>query len=184
MEYLLLGIIIIFIVYIIVRKTNANDEKISYKSREIFQQKVDDKTQKIISISNTRYKKSRLMNKPEFKLFCEIENILNKINAKNNSKFRVFPQVVLGAVIQNADTNIKYLRADLLIIDNNGYPCIVVEYQGSGHFNNDFLERDRRKRIACQNAGIELVEVSQHFDGNYLEKIFNILENHSIIQKI
>lgn len=181
MEYILLGIIIVVIrilLFFIYRKNVNPSKKKRYFLKK--QTNINEYTsaEKISKILKTEYTTKPIMYKGEFRVYCELQELLSK-KFQDKYTFRVFPQIILGCFIENADNNIKYLRADFVIINQSGFPIIVVEYQGDGHYNsNDFLERDRRKRIACENAGIRLIEVPSDFGKKYLEDVSEILQNY------
>lgn len=50
-------------------------------------------------------------------------------------------------------------RVDFLIVDADWLPCIVVEYQGTGHYQGNARARDAIKRAVCERAGITFMEV-------------------------
>lgn len=51
-------------------------------------------------------------------------------------------------------------RVDFLIVDADWQPCIVVEYQGTGHAQGNARDRDAIKRAVCERAGITFLEVA------------------------
>lgn len=113
------------------------------------------------------WRKRRLMNKPEFSLYCELQQLL----ARSRDGQRLFAQVSFGAFLEaTARADLEDIKkaayfsvqrkvADFVIIDRVGLPVIVIEYQGDGHYQGRAHDRDHAKRIACQMAGVPLMEV-------------------------
>ena len=62
--------------------------------------------------------------------------------------------------------------------DRFGWPVIVIEYQGSVHFQNHTVERDAIKRTALESAGITFMEI---LDGYEWDKVKLRLDD--VIQK-
>jgi len=95
------------------------------------------------------------MNKSEYAVFCRLEKLLSA----SHRGYRIFSQVSLGENLDSDDKQaylaINSMRADLVIIDWSGQPIAVVEYHGSGHYQDDAILRDAVKREACASAGIE-----------------------------
>ena len=113
-------------------------------------------------VNNSNFQAAKLMNEGEFYLFC----LLDKHIKKNFPSCRVFTQVSMGEFLTNSDRKafscINSKRVDFLIINGRGQPCIVIEYQGSGHYQGNAIARDKVKKAACQKAHIEFVEVFPH----------------------
>lgn len=173
MEYILLGIVVIILIFYfkskITQKENISFKKEQYKYVN---------SEKVSEILKREYDTMPIMNKGEFRVYCELQELIDSIPL-NKSKFRVFPQIVLDCFIKQADRDIKFLRADFVIVDPRGFPIIVVEYQGKGHYKQqNYLERDRRKRLACEIAGIKLIEVPDDFGKRYLENVSMILQDN------
>ncbi|MEM9103954.1 MAG: DUF2726 domain-containing protein [Pseudomonadota bacterium] len=58
-----------------------------------------------------------------------------------------------------------------MIDDTN--PIAVVEYNGAGHYNNQFEKRDRIKQTATENAGIlyyQILETELSNIDDYIER--------------
>ncbi|GAB5448309.1 DUF2726 domain-containing protein [Gymnodinialimonas sp.] len=51
-------------------------------------------------------------------------------------------------------------RVDFLIVDADWLPVVVLEYQGSGHYQGNARARDAIKRAVCETAGIAFMEVA------------------------
>ena len=113
------------------------------------------------------WRKRKLMNKPEAHLFRELE-VLVRRGAHGH---RLCPQVSFGSFLEptaRADLEktkkaayfaVQRKVADYLIIDKFGQPIVAIEYQGTGHYLGNAHDRDHAKRVACQMAGLPLVEV-------------------------
>ncbi|MDH3002029.1 DUF2726 domain-containing protein [Pasteurella multocida] len=121
---------------------------------------------KLEILSNAEFKKSNLMNKSEYTLFTQLENLLN--TQQNGKYFRLFSQVAMGEFIQANDSNAFHLinnkRVDFLIIDKDCQPIVVIEYQGSGHYQNNAVERDVIKKECCRKANIDYIEFAPNYD--------------------
>lgn len=85
---------------------------------------------------------------------------------------RVFSQTALGAVLKTPDEQafwaINSKRVDVLVVGANGMPLLVVEYQGSGHHQNDAAARDAVKREALRKAGVAYLEVFEHTGDDHM----------------
>ncbi len=122
-------------------------------------------------VANSEFDKRKLMNQHEFYLFRKLESYLQK----NYSEYRVFPQVAMGVYLSASDTqahsSINSKRADFVIISKYGKPCVVVEYQGNGHYQANAAARDAVKKEACRKAGIHYVEIS----ADYTDQDINVI---------
>ena len=130
------------------------------------------------AVSGRRFRQKRLLNKSEYKLLCQLEFWLRT----RSDGHRLFAQVLLGEVLQIEDVNafraINAKRCDFLIIDRFGWPVIVIEYQGSGHFQNHAVERDAIKRTALESAGITFMEILHGYEWDKVK-----LRLEDVIQK-
>jgi len=90
------------------------------------------------------------------------------VAAAIDSSLQIWPQVSLGEVVRTegrseADRRafrwINSKRADFLVVDGEGWPLAVIEYQGSGHDLGNAAERDAVKRTVLPRAGIHYIEV-------------------------
>ena len=122
---------------------------------ELDERKLDD----IQHVLGATFQKKRLMNSEEYGLFKQLERLLRR----NTQGLRLFSQVSLGEIIQSTDRaaflRINGKRCDFVIIDRFGNALIVIEYQGSGHFQGDSSHRDEVKRLALRKASIPTVEI-------------------------
>lgn len=110
-------------------------------------------------IARTPYKPRPIMWREEAFLFYKLENW---VNGRAQGE-RVFAQVPMGVYLQTPDDAahllIRYKRPDYVIVNRQGLPLCVVEYQGGGHYQGDAHERDAIKNAALQRANIPLVEI-------------------------
>ncbi|QAV47644.1 DUF2726 domain-containing protein [Pantoea agglomerans] len=117
----------------------------------------------LVTVRGNEFYKRPLMNKSEYAVFCRLEKLLST----SHRGYRVFSQVSLGEILgsndQQAYLAINSKRADFVIIDWSGQPKAVVEYHGSGHFQEDAILRDSVKREACSSAGIAFVELLANY---------------------
>ncbi|MBP0491429.1 DUF2726 domain-containing protein [Pararoseomonas indoligenes] len=90
------------------------------------------------------------------------------VAAAIDPSLRIWPQVSLGEVVRTegrseADREafrwINSKRADFLVVDGEGWPLAVIEYQGSGHDLGNAAERDAVKRTVLSRVGIHYIEV-------------------------
>lgn len=114
-------------------------------------------------VENGAFKKRKLMNQQEYYLFRKLETFLEK----NYATFRVFPQVSMGEILSGDNTqahsSINSKRVDFVIISKYGEPCVVIEYQGEGHYQANAASRDAVKKEACRKAGVRYVEIDAHY---------------------
>lgn len=98
----------------------------------------------------------QLMNHGERRVFAAVEQ------AARRQGLRVFAQVNLGEILTSADrpafAAINAKRVDMLVVDQEGWPILAIEVQGSGHYLGDARVRDAIKRIALRKAGVDLIE--------------------------
>lgn len=110
-------------------------------------------------VSRTDYKPRPLMGREESMLFYKLESW---VKARGRGE-RVFAQVPMGAYLATPDDAahlpIRHKRPDYVIVNRQGLPVCVVEYQGGGHYQGDAVERDAIKKAALLRAKIPLVEV-------------------------
>ncbi|WP_414463392.1 DUF2726 domain-containing protein [Hyphomicrobium sp. DY-1] len=111
-----------------------------------------------------------LLNRGEFQVLVVLEEALQGVG----SSHRVMAQTCFGEFLklkkgektadaERAYRSINSKRADFVIIDAAGYPVVVVEYQGSGHYQGTAHLRDAVKKEACRSAGVALLEVMPDF---------------------
>lgn len=72
----------------------------------------------------------------------------------------------------DADRTINGLRCDIAFVRRNGWPMMIVEVHGAGHFGRSNRKRrvvefnDAIKRHVCKIAGVRLVELRGEVTGN------------------
>ena len=126
-------------------------------------QPLDPRRDQLAIVQNGQYHKRRLLNGEEYQLFRLLEDWI----AYRPSHHRLFAQVSLGEILGSEDglayACVNSKRCDFVIIDEQGYPVVAIEYQGTGHFTPGAIERDRVKQQALESAGVHLVEVFDDF---------------------
>jgi hypothetical protein len=105
------------------------------------------------------FKKKKLMNLSEFKVF----RIIEKDFAIKRAGFRVVAQAPLGEFLQSRHKNgfraVNSKRVDMLIVNRDGWPLLAIEYQGEGHYDDTSDLRDAIKKAALTKAGIGYLEI-------------------------
>ena len=126
-------------------------------SNETDRRRTSDQLDKIMRATFT---KARVMSPSEYAVFRIVETEI----AAARKGHRVFAQTSLGEVLDSKDRRaffcVNYKRVDILVIDREGYPAFAVEYQGSGHYQNDAAARDAVKKEALRKAGVGYIEVT------------------------
>lgn len=132
---------------------------------------VTDPRNQLAFVSRVRFETQPLLNKGEFQVLL----ILEKVARELDGGFRVMAQTSLGEILRpkssvwgsgNGDLayrSINSKRADFVIVDRYGIAALVVEYQGSGHYQGNAALRDAVKREALANAGVALLEVPARY---------------------
>lgn len=180
------------------RKLNKSKEiidniyiKPSYSKNNRIKKEADDKIQRSYGKTKTRgvfrkrrsqleivnqsgYRAVSLLNNEEKVCFYAINDALD-----HDTHF-LFIQVSMGEVIKPYKkfggyvTNNK--RFDFLVTDRQFNPALVVEYNGTGHFQNNWKERDQVKEIACEKAGLPFFVITYNEDKSILvSKIRSLL---------
>lgn len=108
-----------------------------------------------------------LLNQPERKLHRELSKIVGQ-----SATHTLLAQVSMGEFLRiegkrvsksiwlTAMNAFNSKRVDFLIVDADWLPCIVIEYQGTGHSLGNASARDAIKRAVCARAKIPMVEVA------------------------
>lgn len=142
-----------------------------------------EKQLELVSSKDASFKVKKLMNAEEYSVFKQIE----KKVIPCFSGCRVFSQVSLGEILEaerRFHQCINSKRVDILIIDPFGTPVLVVEYQGSGHFQSNAPSRDAIKKEALRKAGVKYVEIFEGDSNEHVEyMVKNALENVLVINK-
>jgi len=114
------------------------------------------------------FEKQRVLSPAEYRVFRIIENELSTAQRG----YRIFGQTSLGEILRspcpNAFSSINSKRADILVIDPYGWPVLVVEYQGSGHYQGTAAARDAIKKEALRKAGVRYLEVGESDSDNQI----------------
>ena len=132
--------------------------------------------QELEIVRRGNYKKQRLLNKSEERVY---RNLLSYCDDRN---LKVFSQVSLGEVLSAGTEHYRFINAkriDFCITDRNFMPVAAVEYQGSGHFNETSEERDGVKRTAIESANMHYIAIDVGSE-NDVDRILNsYLGNYS-----
>lgn len=122
-----------------------------------------DYVEQLRHVIGASFRKKRVMNKSEFRVFRIIEEEIQIARGG----YRVLSQTCLGEILDSDDkvafASINAKRVDVLVIQPNGEPLAVFEYQGAGHHQNMAAARDAVKKEALRKAGVHYLEVNpQH----------------------
>jgi len=131
--------------------------------------------QKYYAIKNAKMHSTTLLNNEEKVIYEKALKFLERwdnydTNPDRAKSLKLFAQVSLGEFIKpKGDQNnwtweertawftLQGRRADFLITDKHFKPILVIEHQGSGHFQGDWEIRDNQKSNAYEQAGLEIV---------------------------
>jgi Protein of unknown function (DUF2726) len=118
-----------------------------------------DAAQQLSCVMQAKFSRRRLLNRSEQRLYLAIEKML----AGRECDWRLMAQVSLGEILSSPDKDayfaINSKRVDMLLIDSNGLPLHVIEYQGAGHHQGTAAVRDAVKKEALRKAGIGYHEI-------------------------
>ncbi|RUO97552.1 DUF2726 domain-containing protein [Hyphomicrobium sp.] len=130
---------------------------------------VSDPKKQLEFVSRVEFERQPLINKSEFQVLLVLEEVVRSCGRGH----RVMAQTVLGEFLRpkpggGAEADLAYRsinskRADFVVVDSRGYAVLVVEYQGSGHYQGTANLRDAVKREAFRTAGLTLLEVMPGF---------------------
>lgn len=109
------------------------------------------------------------------RFFCRLEKFLFSSYPTHRLLLKVSLGEILSSDSRNAYRAVNSKRVDLVITDRAGIPAVVVEYQGSGHYQGDAHLRDAIKREACQSAGISWVEIRARYCDKDIRDIGTLL---------
>ena len=127
----------------------------------------------MVAVQSNTFSTRKLMNRDEFKLFTLLDTFIKS----HHIGYRLFSQVSMGEFLQSEDSEaynaINGKRVDFLIIGPYGDPKVVIEYQGSGHYQQSAIERDQIKELACQKANIYYLPVFENYNPDDLKKILS-----------
>jgi len=123
------------------------------------------------AIAAVEFEVSPLLNHEEARLLPVLEAAVRDVG----NGHRVMAQTSLGEIIRPKGTSasptlrnaahasINSKRLDFAVFDRLGKLVAAVEYQGSGHYQNNAFLRDAVKREALRKAGVPYVEVQGSF---------------------
>jgi hypothetical protein len=118
-----------------------------------------DPAQQLNAVMAASFHRQRVLSRSEYRVFKIIEDEITMLRRG----YRVFAQTCLGEVLRSPDRNaflsINSKRADILVVDGGGWPALVVEYQGEGHYQGAAAARDAVKKEALRKAGVRHFEV-------------------------
>lgn len=130
-----------------------------------------DATQHLRYVLDADFAAVPVMQRMEFRAFQAVER--EALSLRRG--YRVFSQTALGSVLKTPNSQafwaINSKRVDALVIAPNGLPVLAVEYQGSGHYQNDAAARDAVKREALRKAGVQYLEVFEHMDDTEIRRL-------------
>jgi hypothetical protein len=127
---------------------------------------LDDVGRQLQAVMAASFKKRRVLSYAEYRTFKITEEEAEAVGKGH----RVFAQTSLGEILQSPSSDafrsINSKRADVLVVDGGGWPVLVVEYQGSGHYQGTAAARDAIKKEALRKAGVRYLEISEGDDEN------------------
>lgn len=115
------------------------------------------------NVLKNKYEKQKLFNKTEEDVF---KIVMNLINTHAKGHYRINGQTSLGEILTCKDRAaffaINAKRVDMLIINREMEPIAAIEVNGTGHYQDDALERDEIKRAAIESAGIKYIAIREN----------------------
>ena len=121
--------------------------------------KQTDAVDQLRTVMKATFRRRRLLNKSEARVFKELDRIVISCNPG----WQVMAQVSLGEILQCEDryaySCINSKRVDLLLVDETCLPRHAIEYQGGAHHQGNAAARDAVKKEALRRAGIGYHEV-------------------------
>lgn len=141
------------------------------------------------AIAAVEFEVQPLLNREEARLLPMLEDIIRS----HGSGHRVMAQTSMGEVIRPKSTSasptvrkaayasINSKRLDFIVIDRFGHMVAAIEYQGTGHHQNNAFLRDAVKREAVRKAGVPYLEILPGFTAqDLLHQLSGILKQRSI----
>ena len=120
---------------------------------------VSDAADQLRIVMDATFKARSLLNKPEARVFRELDRLV----IGRNAAWQVMAQVSVGEFVGSDDAEaygcINSKRVDLLIVDGDCRARHALEYQGTGHHQGTAAARDAVKKEALRKAGIGYHEV-------------------------
>jgi hypothetical protein len=151
---------------------------------------VADPKRQLEFVSRVAFETQPLLNKSEFQVLGVLDGVV-----RDFPSYRVMAQTSLGEFIKpkpglsSNDNDLAYRsinskRADFVIFDRFGYAAVVVEYQGSGHYQGTAALRDAVKKEAFRTAGIALIEVPARYDrAEVAKQVRQVMERVSTLSR-
>jgi hypothetical protein len=144
---------------------NIDTEKSEFKPSFIQNKKLFENysTKQLNEVLKYKFERQRLFNYTEEKIFNLLIEIID-----NHAKgiYRINGQTSLGEILKCNDrvayNAINSKRVDFLIIDTEHMPIAAIEANGTGHYQNNALERDEIKRAAIESAGIKYIALRKN----------------------
>jgi len=141
---------------------------------------MSDTRNQLDAIGRVSFEPVRLLNREEYRLLPIFESVVSRLD----SGHRVMAQTSLGEVIRpapksgygrelrDAHASINSKRLDFAVFDRRGIIVCAIEYQGTGHHQNNAFMRDAVKREALRRAGVPFMEIPYNFDPAEVEAQF------------
>ncbi|KZL10349.1 hypothetical protein PsAD2_04008 [Pseudovibrio axinellae] len=139
---------------------------------------ISDPMNQLRFIETSSLNATKPINKEAFAVYRSIEDYISS----NQRTYRLLAEVGMGAFIKTdfnavpkaqdkrAFSSYNSKRVDFLVIDAYGKPILVIEYHGSGHYQNNALARDEVKTAALRKAGINLMTVNYGTPDNIIKQ--------------
>lgn len=139
-------------VYYDKRSGNYYTFNVTYDEKEI--EKRVKNNEKHIN-DNTIYKKKRIMTQCEQEFFKRLYTLLKE-------KYYIAFQVPLSSIVEKISTskykNELYRTIDYALIDKSTYETILlIELNDMSHLEERRIERDKKVKEICDNAGLKLI---------------------------
>lgn len=123
-------------------------------------------------IRREKFKKTKLVNKSEMELLEALEKALA------GKGYRIMVQASYGAFLGHEDKDVYFQinskRADFVIMNRYGYPEMVVEYNGEGHYRSSSSVKDDIKELSVQSANIPFIRITYNEKYNNFENAIKI----------
>jgi hypothetical protein len=118
-------------------------------------------------VRREKFKKNKLVNKSEMELLEALEKALS------SKGYRIMVQTSYGAFLGHDDKEVYFQvhskRADFVVMNRFGYPEMVIEYNGEGHYQSNSSLKDDIKELSVQSANIPFVKITYNEKYNNFE---------------
>ena len=143
----------------------AHDERRRQYGAERRENDVTDTANQLRFVSEAAFSRKALLNYEERRVFRAA------LTAIKGTRYGLACQVSMGEFIGSDDNkahqSINAKRSDLLIYEHSTFlPVLVVEHQGSGHYQGNAEARDEVKRVVLERANVALLETTPVMDAN------------------